>query len=98
MAISRKKAVEAMTKVYSANHGRYLVMLTNEDMSANDLFKFREQVISEIRSGRNPLEVVDNMIETAIRTTLLERRMSNAYNPQLRDVLTDEIRDLLKQL
>lgn len=98
MAISRKKAVDAMTKVYSANHGRYQVMLMKEDMTATDLFKFREQVISDIRSGKNPLEVVDGMIETAIRTTLLERRMSNAYNPQLRDVMTDEIRDLLKQL
>lgn len=98
MAISRKKAVDAMTKVYSANHGRYQVMLMSEEMGPDALFKFREQVIADIQHGTNPLVAVDSMVETAIRTTLLERRMSNAYNPQIRDVLTDEIRDLLKQL
>lgn len=98
MAISRKKAVDAMTKVYSDNHGRYQVMLMSENMGPNDLFKFREQVIADIQRGKNPLAVVDSMVETAIRTVLLERRMSNAYNPQLRDVITDEVRDLLKQL
>lgn len=98
MAISRKKAVDSMTKVYSANHSRYQVMLMSEDMGPESLFPFREQVIADIQRGRNPLEVVDNMVATAIRTTLLERRMSNAYNPQLRDVISDEVRDLLNQL
>lgn len=98
MAISRKKAVDAMTKVYSDNHGRYQVMLMAENIGPESLFPFREQVIAKIQRGKNPLEVVDSMIETAIRTTLLERRMSNAYNPQLRDVISDEVRDLLNQL
>lgn len=98
MAISRKKAVDTMAKVYGSNHARYQLMLMKEDMTANDLFKFREHVITEIQRGENPLTAIDNMVETAIRTTLLERRMSNAYNPQLRDVLTDEIRAELQKL
>ena len=62
--ISRKKALELMSKTYNAKHPEYLPRL----------------------------------IDNAIRGTLGRRRTSNDYDPKIADVLTDEIRDLLRNL
>ncbi|QZE58859.1 hypothetical protein pEaSNUABM28_00302 [Erwinia phage pEa_SNUABM_28] len=96
--ISRKKALELMSKTYNAKHPEYLPRLMAEDMDSKDLFEFREDVVAQIRAGKDPVKVVDDMIDNAIRVTLVRRRSSNDYNPKIADVLTDEIRDLLRNL
>ncbi|QZE59541.1 hypothetical protein MPK66_gp297 [Erwinia phage pEa_SNUABM_2] len=96
--ISRKKALELMAKTYNAKHPEYLPRLMAEDMDSKDLFEFREDVVAQIREGKDPVKVVDAMIDNAIRVTLVRRRSSNDYNPKISDVLTDEIRDMLRNL
>lgn len=96
--ISRKKAIDLMSKTYNAKHPEYLPRLMAEDMDSSSLFEFREMVVAKIQAGENPTKVVDDMIDTAIRVTLVRRRTSNDYNPKIADVLTDELRDLLRNL
>lgn len=96
--ISRKKALNLMAQTYGAKHPEYLPRLMKEDISAQDLFEFREMVVEQIRAGKNPAQVVDEMIETAIRVITVRRKMSNDYNPKIADVLTDELRDALRNL
>ncbi|AWY08562.1 hypothetical protein HOT49_gp303 [Erwinia phage vB_EamM_Alexandra] len=96
--ISRKKALDLMAKTYNAKHPEYLPRLMAEDMDSTNLFEFREMVVEKIRAGEDPAKVVDDMIDTAIRVTLVRRRTSNDYNPKISDVLTNEMRDLLRNL
>lgn len=96
--ISRKKALDMMAKTYNAKHPEYLPRLMTEDMDSKDLFEFREMVVAKIQSGEDPAKVVDEMIDTAIRVTLVRRRTSNDYVPKISDVLTDEMRELLRSL
>lgn len=96
--LSRKKALALMSDAYNSKHEQYLPRLMAEDMESKHLFEFREQVVAKIQAGENPSKVVDDMIDTAIRVTLVRRRTSNDYNPKLSDVLTDEMRDALRNL
>ena len=96
--ISRKKAVDLMSKTYNAKHPEYLPRLLAEDMDSTHLFEFREMVVAKIQAGEDPTKVVDDMIDTAIRVTQVRRRTSNDYNPKIADVLTDELRDMLRNL
>lgn len=96
--ISRKKAVSLMSSTYNAKHPEYLPRLLAEDMDATHLFEFREMVVAKIQAGEDPTKVVDDMIDTAIRVTQVRRRTSNDYNPKIGDVLTDELREMLRNL
>ncbi|MEG0374748.1 MAG: hypothetical protein RR672_03870 [Raoultibacter sp.] len=96
--ISRKKALNLMTAAYNAKHPEYLPRLMAEDMDSKHLFEFREMVVDKIQRGEDPAKVIDDMIDTAIRVTLVRRRTSNDYNPKIADVLTDEMRELLRNL
>lgn len=96
--ISRKKALTLMVTVYNAKHPEYLPRLMAEDMDSKDLFEFREDVVAQIQQGKDPAKVIDDMIDNAIRLTLVRRRMSNDYNPKISDVLTDELREQLRNL
>lgn len=96
--ISRKKALELMAKTYNAKHAEYLPRLMAEDMDSKHLFEFREMVVAQIQEGKDPSKVVDDMIDTAIRVTLVRRRTSNDYNPKIADAVTDELREALRNL
>lgn len=98
MAISRKKAIDLMSTTYRNNYPRYQLMFLAEDVTPDALYPFREDVIKQLQQGRDPHEVMDSTVESAIRTVLLERRMSNAYNPRISDVLTDELRAQLNAI
>lgn len=96
--ISRKKALELMAKTYNAKHPEYLPRLMAEDMDSTHLFEFREMVVAKIQGGEDPTKVVDDMIDTAIRVTLVRRRTSNDYNPKIADAVSDELREALRNL
>lgn len=96
--ITRKKALNLMATTYNAKHPEYLPRLLAEDMDSKHLFEFREMVLEKIQRGEDPAKVIDDMVDTAIRVTLVRRRSSNDYNPKIADVLTDEMRELLRNL
>ncbi|WOL24536.1 hypothetical protein fHeYen902_190 [Yersinia phage fHe-Yen9-02] len=98
MAISRKKAIQIMVDTYSAKHNEIQIRLMAEYMDAKDLFPLRESLIEAIMRGVNPSDAVEDVIDTAIRLRDIERRTSNSYVPQLRDVISPELRAELNRL
>lgn len=95
--ISRKKALNLMVSAYNSKHSEYLPRLMAEDMDSSSLFEFREEVVAKIQAGLNPSQVVDDMVDTAIRVINVRRRTSGQC-VKLSDVISDELRDMLRAI
>lgn len=98
MAMSRKKATDLMVKAYSEKHPQILVRLMAEGLTAEAFFPHRERVIADIQRGKKPETVIDDVVDTVLRLHDIERRSVNSYVPQLRDVISPELRDELNRL
>lgn len=94
--ISRKKALAIMVETNSKNQTQFMVRLSAENLTTQALFPLRETIVEKIMDGQDPYEVISDQIDTAIKLNRVS--MTSNETPSFRDVMSDEMRNLLQNL
>lgn len=95
--MNRKKALDAMVKAHASMQTDILIRLNAEGLKTDALFPHREEMISKILNGVDPVSAVDDAVGAAIRLHRVSMT-ANTNVPSFRDLMSEEDRKLLQTM